>query len=88
MIKGLFDKIAEKRKFEPATKERVNNVGVLISSGLIAGEALLGLLFAGLAFAEVKLFEMFQEPTFLFSLVSILIIGYLMIRLPFGSVKK
>jgi len=88
MIKGLFDKIAEKRKFESATKERVNNVGVLISSGLIAGEALLGLLFAGLAFAEIKLFELFESPTYILSLISILIIGFLMIRLPLGSAKK
>lgn len=85
LIKGLFDKIAEKRKFDAATKEKVNNVGILISSGLIAGEALLGLLFAGLAFAEIKIFEMFIEPTYLLSLVSILIIGYLMIRLPLSS---
>ena len=88
MIKGLFDKIAEKRKFDNTQKERMNNVGILISSGLIAGEALLGLLFAGLAFAEVKLFEMFTEPTYLFSLISIIIIGYFMINLPIGSNNK
>jgi uncharacterized oligopeptide transporter (OPT) family protein len=87
MMKGLLDKIAEKRKMETDAKEKINNIGVLISSGLIAGEALLGLLFAGLAFGEIKIFQMFETPMYIISLVSILFIGFLLIRIPLKNVK-
>jgi len=40
MIKGLLDKAVSKRQLNPAQKARVENVGVLLAAGLIAGEAL------------------------------------------------
>lgn len=87
LMKGLLDQIAERRKVEAGTKEKMTNVGVLLASGLIAGEALLGLLFAGLAFAEVKLFGMFAEPSYSLSLVCIALIGFLLIRTPLAKAK-
>jgi putative OPT family oligopeptide transporter len=86
-MKGLLDKIAEKRKMEPSTKEKISNIGVLLSSGLIAGEALLGLLFAGLAFAEIKIFHAFETPSYLLSLVCIAIIGFTLIKIPLKNSK-
>ncbi|MDY0061285.1 MAG: oligopeptide transporter, OPT family [Myxococcota bacterium] len=47
LVKGLVDKLAGKKGFNPAQKGRVENTGVLVASGLIAGEALMGLLVAG-----------------------------------------
>ena len=87
LMKGLLDRIAEKRKMETGAKEKMGNVGVLIASGLIAGEALLGLVFAGLAFAEIKLFHMFESPSYLLSLVCIGIIGFLLIRAPLRDAR-
>jgi uncharacterized oligopeptide transporter (OPT) family protein len=87
LMKGLLDKIAEKRKLDAGTKEKMNNIGVLLSSGLIAGEALLGLLFAGLAFAEIKIFHMFELPTYLLSLACIAIIGFMLVRIPLKNTK-
>ena len=46
LIKGLVESIAERRKFNAAQKARTENTGVLLAAGLIAGEALVGLLFA------------------------------------------
>jgi hypothetical protein len=40
------DKLSETRRYNPAQKARVENAGVLAASGLIAGEALLGLFIA------------------------------------------
>jgi uncharacterized oligopeptide transporter (OPT) family protein len=88
LMKGLLDKMAEKRKMEGNKRDAMNNVGVLLASGLIAGEALIGLLFAGLAFAEVEIFQAFESPWYLWSVVSIGIIGWLLIRLPLRSAKK
>ncbi len=46
VIKGFVDKANEKRGHNPAQKARVDNAGVLAASGLIAGEALMGLVVA------------------------------------------
>jgi hypothetical protein len=72
---------------ETGTKEKITSIGVLLSSGLIAGEALLGLLFAGLAFGEIKLFHMFESPSYVLSLVCIGIIGFMLVRIPLKNAK-
>jgi putative OPT family oligopeptide transporter len=88
LIKGLLEKVMEKRKLEQGTREKVDNVGVLLASGLIAGEALLGLLFAGLAFGEVRMLHVFTSPSYLFSLLCIVVIGALLIVMPLRSQNK
>ncbi len=47
LIRGLIDRLVEKRGYNAAQKARVENAGVLTASGLIAGEALMGLVVAG-----------------------------------------
>jgi len=54
IVKGVVELIAERRKLNDAQKVRVGNNGVLLAAGLIAGEALVGLVFASLAFFDVK----------------------------------
>jgi len=46
MVRGIVEKIRDKRGFNTAQKARVENAGVLAASGLIAGEALVGLFIA------------------------------------------
>jgi putative OPT family oligopeptide transporter len=46
MVRGIVDKIREKRGYNDAQKARVENAGILAASGLIAGEALIGLFIA------------------------------------------
>ena len=88
LMKGLLEKIMEKRKLEQGTREKIDNIGVLLASGLIAGEALLGLLFAGLAFGEVRLLHIFEGPSYLISLFCILLIGTLLVFTPLRSLDK
>jgi len=52
IIRGIVDKLRDKRGFNEAQKARVENAGVLTASGLIAGEALMGLLIAGVVAAR------------------------------------
>ena len=47
LMRGLVDRMAGKRGYNAAQKARVENAGILTASGLIAGEALMGLLVAG-----------------------------------------
>jgi uncharacterized oligopeptide transporter (OPT) family protein len=54
LIKGVVEMVGAKRGLNEAQKVRTENNGVLLAAGLIAGEALVGLLFAAFAFFEVK----------------------------------
>ena len=47
LVRGFVDRRAEKRGMNAAQKARVENAGVSTASGLIAGEALMGLAIAG-----------------------------------------
>jgi hypothetical protein len=49
-IRGMVDARAARRGYNPAQKARVENTGILVASGLIAGEALMGLLVAAVVF--------------------------------------
>src|SRR5947199_6484184 len=53
VFRSLGDWVAQRRGFNQAQKGRVENAGVLTASRLIAGEAILGLVWAGLQFAPV-----------------------------------
>lgn len=88
VIKGAVDMFSEKKKFNEAQKARVENTGVLLASGFIAGEALIGLLFAALAFIDVKLFAIFDNPTFIISLVVLAIIAVILINVPLRNAGK
>lgn len=81
LMKGIVDKRVAKGKYTDEQKEKISNTGILLSSGLIAGEALIGLLFAGLAFADIKLFHMFSEPSFIGSIIAIVLIGVFLVRI-------
>jgi putative OPT family oligopeptide transporter len=50
MIRGIVDRLSKKRGHNEAQKARVENAGVLAASGLIAGEALMGLIIAAVVF--------------------------------------
>jgi putative OPT family oligopeptide transporter len=88
VIRWLGDLLAERRGYNEAQKARVENAGVLTASGLIAGEAILGLVWAGLQFAPQQLREhlqIFNHPSYLVGLAVMGALGYLMIRAPLGA---
>ena len=62
LIRWVTDKLRDRRGYNDAQKARVENAGVLTASGLIAGEALCGLVIAGLVGSghDVTLLQM--EP--------------------------
>jgi putative OPT family oligopeptide transporter len=88
LIKGVVEKVVAKRNLNDAQKTRVENNGILLAAGLIAGEALIGLLFAGFAFFEVPLFSIFEEPTFLISLLVFAFVAWLLIKIPINNADK
>lgn len=85
VIKGIVDNFSEKRQFTIAQRVNVDNVGVLLASGLIAGEALMGLIIAIFAVGDVFLydfFSFFNNPPFWISIIVLLLIGFVLVRLP------
>ncbi|WP_257314154.1 OPT family oligopeptide transporter [Geothrix fuzhouensis] len=85
LIKGAVEMIGAKRGLNEAQKVRVENNGVLLAAGLIAGEALVGLLFASFAFFEVK-YKVFADPgMFWISLLILAGIAVYLIRVPLAN---
>jgi len=85
VIRWITDMLRDRRGFNDAQKARVDNAGVLTASGLIAGEALCGLVIAGLVGSnhDVTLFK--WSPPFLLALGALAVLAIVMIRLPLAS---
>ena len=88
IMRWVTDQLRDRRKFNDAQKARVENAGVLTASGLIAGEAMAGLLIAAYRFryASVPKWEM---PKVLpeGSLAALLLAGVVMVALAILMVK-
>ena len=95
MIRWLADTIAKRRGYNDAQMARFGNVGVLIASGLIAGEALMGLVTAGLAIADVQVGEVlqgsaenpnyFNDPSYLVGVLVMAFIAWLLVKIPLSN---
>jgi putative OPT family oligopeptide transporter len=82
IIRGIVDKMGNSRKLNASQKVRVENNGVLLASGLIAGEALIGLVFAGMYFFKIPVLQIFANPSFITSLFVFLIVGLILTVVP------
>src|SRR6185369_1553599 len=88
VFRSIGDWVAERHGFNSAQKARVENAGVLTASGLIAGEALLGLVWAGLQFvpswkAPNHPPQIFSDPSYLIGGMIVLAgLAALMVFLP------
>jgi putative OPT family oligopeptide transporter len=86
VFRSLGDWVAQRRGFNHAQKARVENAGVLTASGLIAGEAILGLIWAGLQFAPAwGRPQVFSNPSYVAGIAVMIALAVLMIRLPLSS---
>jgi putative OPT family oligopeptide transporter len=93
-VGGLFrwatDKLRDRANLNDAQKARVENAGVLTASGLIAGEALIGLVIAGFRGVEKQkghliLPVVFDHPAGYLGAIVLVLLGLLMIRLPLAN---
>jgi len=87
IIKGILQLYQKKRQHSEKQIAKADNVGVLLASGLIAGEALIGLLFAGLAFGKIEIWRM-ADPSFITSIAIFIIIGIILVRIPMKKSKS
>jgi putative OPT family oligopeptide transporter len=88
VIRWIMDSLRDKRGFNDAQKARVENAGVLVASGLIAGEALVGLLTATFNFMERPLPQIFATPPGAISLAALALLALYMIQVPLRNAGR
>jgi putative OPT family oligopeptide transporter len=82
VIRWLTDSGAARRGFNAAQRIRIENAGVLTASGLIAGEALMGLVNATIRFLDKELPAVQPSPSYLVGLAVLAVMALVLIYLP------
>lgn len=87
-IRWVTDKLAERKGFNEAQRRRVENIGILAASGMIAGEALVGLITATFAWMEKPLPAVFASPSYLAGMLVLGLIALVLIRVPLTNAGR
>ncbi len=85
VIRWITDKLRDRRGYNDAQKARVENAGVLTASGLIAGEALCGLVIAGLVGSGKDVTLVHWTPSFWVALAALAVLILVMVRVPLAN---
>ncbi len=94
VIRWITDMIRDRRGYNDAQKARVDNAGVLAASGMIAGEAILGLVVAGFYFfrkpapGKSPLPVIFDHPATILGFIALAIVALVMIRVPLANAGR
>ena len=81
VLKYFIDSRVTKKNPTAKGKEIAGNIGLLIASGLIAGQAILGIITAGLAGVKLKMPESLNNPWL--GLVIFFVLGFILIYFPY-----
>jgi putative OPT family oligopeptide transporter len=84
ILRWVADSLSRRARHNSAQKARVENVGILVASGLIAGEALAGLVTATFNFKNWPLPD-FHNPSYAAGLVVMALIALILIRVPLNN---
>jgi len=84
LVKGIVDIFVKKYNFNDAQRARIENTGVLLAAGFIAGEALTGLGFAPLKIWNINYGQIFShvQDFWPISLIILALIAFIMIYVP------
>jgi len=85
IIRWVTDMLRDRRGFNDAQKARVDNAGVLTASGLIAGEALCGLVIAGLVGSGKDVTLVHWTPSIWMAVAALVVLVLVMIRVPLAN---
>ena len=96
ILRWVTDTLSKRAGHNDAQRTRVDNTGILIASGFIAGEALTGLLFAYFKARDIPIFAFFDperglwksDPSYLFGLAVVAILAFIMIRTPLSKAGR
>ncbi|HKI25679.1 MAG TPA: oligopeptide transporter, OPT family [Candidatus Sulfotelmatobacter sp.] len=85
LIRWVTDRLRDRRGHNDAQKARVDNAGILTASGLIAGEALCGLVIAGLVGSGKDVTLVHWTPPLWAALIALVVLLTAMIRVPLAN---
>ncbi|HXW14199.1 MAG TPA: oligopeptide transporter, OPT family [Terriglobia bacterium] len=85
VIRWATDRLRDRRGWNDAQKARVDNAGVLTASGLIAGEALCGLVIAGLVGSGHDVTLVKWAPPFIVALIALFVLIIALVRVPLAN---
>jgi putative OPT family oligopeptide transporter len=85
VIRWMVDARRARIGLNEAQTARVENVGILVASGLIAGEALAGLVTATFNFRSWPIPEIFKNPSYLAGVAVMALIAFVLIRVPLAN---
>ncbi len=88
LVKGAVEMFNKRKKHNEGQCARVENTGVLLASGFIAGEALMGLVFALFYFLNIPTPVIFEDPSFLISIAVLTIIALVLIYVPIKNAGR
>jgi len=86
MIRWMTDRLRDRRGLNDAQKARVDNAGVLTASGLIAGEALCGLVIAGVWRGNTP--AVFKAPHWIGAVIAAAALIAVMIKVPLANAGR
>jgi hypothetical protein len=85
VIRWLVDVMRDRRNLNDAQKARVENAGVLTASGMIAGEALCGLVIAGIVGTGHSLWRIGIGDFWLTGLIGLAVLVFVMMKVPLAN---
>lgn len=88
LIRWVTDRMRDRRQYNDAQKARVDNAGVLTASGLIAGEALCGLVVAAVVGTGHKMPEIFANPPLILAAIVLVVLIIAMVRVPLSNAGR
>jgi putative OPT family oligopeptide transporter len=82
LVRWATDKFRDRAGLNDAQKARVDNAGVLTASGLIAGEALCGLVVAAIVGSRGRMFTLVEKAPWATAIIALIVLIVVMIQVP------
>jgi uncharacterized membrane protein len=88
MVRWVSDAMARQRGFNEAQRARVESVGVLAASGMIAGEALMGLVIAWFNYKDIKVPQLMANPSYMVGLIALAVLALVLVQVPLKNAGR
>ncbi len=88
MVRGIADWMGRRAGHNEAQRTRTESVGILIASGLIAGEALTGVIVAAFRYYDQSLPALLSEPSYLPGFLVMCALGAIIVKIPFNNAGR
>ncbi|HTA42967.1 MAG TPA: oligopeptide transporter, OPT family [Bryobacteraceae bacterium] len=88
IVRWITDTLAVRRGMNDAQRIRIESVGVLAASGMIAGEALTGIVTAWFNYKYGKVPAVFDSPSYIAGIVVLFVLGYVLVKVPLANAGR